>query len=122
MTEESDFQKYRPKLTEVTVVQTAEAWGQGDEILSLNGKRTGLSHFILLLATDVETHGPFLINGVCARELCALLLEICNTTCPMGSVLRSNGPKLAESVLMDCRQFLGKSILPGPWSISTISE
>jgi hypothetical protein len=74
MTEESDFQKYRPNLTEVTVVHAAQAWANGDEILSLNGKRTALSAFILLLATDSETHGPFVMQRVCARALCALLI------------------------------------------------
>ena len=71
--EESDFKKYRPKVTEVTVVQAAEAWGRGDEILSLDGKRTAIDAFILLLANDSETHGPFLLNATCARELYALL-------------------------------------------------
>jgi hypothetical protein len=74
MTEESDFKKYHPNLTEVTVNQAAQAYGRGDEILSLNGKRTALDAFILLLATDAEMHGPYLMNATCARELCALLL------------------------------------------------
>lgn len=74
MSEQSDFEKYRPKITEVTVVQAAEVYGRGDEILSLNGKRTALSAFILLLATDSATHGPFLMKAKCARELCALLV------------------------------------------------
>jgi len=74
MTEESDFKKYQPALTEVTVVKAAETWGLGDEILSLNGKRTAIDAFILLLATDAETHGPYLMNATCARALCALLL------------------------------------------------
>jgi hypothetical protein len=74
VTEESDFKKYSPNLTEVTVAKTAEAYGRGDEILSLNGKRTALNAFILLLATDGETYGPYLMNVVCARALCALLL------------------------------------------------
>jgi hypothetical protein len=73
VTDESDFQKYRPNLTELTVVKAAEAYGRGDEILSLNGKRTALNAFILLLATDAATHGPYLLNSVCARELCGLL-------------------------------------------------
>lgn len=74
MTEESDFKNYHPSITEVTVVQAVQSYGRGDEILSLNGKRTGIDAFILLLATDAETHGPFLLNRACARELCALLL------------------------------------------------
>lgn len=73
MTEESDFEKYRPNLTEVTVVQAVEAYGRGDEILSLNGKRIAIDAFILLVASDAETHG-YLMNRVCARELCALLV------------------------------------------------
>jgi hypothetical protein len=73
-TEESDFKKYRRNLTEVTVVEAAAAWGRGDDIRSLNGKRTALSAFILLLATDADTLGPYLMNGVRARELCALLV------------------------------------------------
>ena len=74
MTAQADFKKYRPNLTEVTVVKAAESYGLGDEILSLNGKRTAIEHFILLLATDGVTHGPFLMNAVCARELCVLLV------------------------------------------------
>jgi hypothetical protein len=74
VTDKSDFMKYRPNLTEVTVTKAAEAYGRGDEILSLNGKRTALDAFILLLANDTETQGPFLLNAVCARELCALLI------------------------------------------------
>ena len=73
MTAESDFIKYRPQLTEVTVIQAAQAYGLGDEILSLNGKRTAIDAFILLLANGTETFG-YLMNVVCARELCALLL------------------------------------------------
>ena len=74
MTDDSDFKKYRPNLTEVTIIKAAEVYGRGDEILSLNGKRTAIDAFILLLATDAETYGPYLMNVVCARELCALLL------------------------------------------------
>jgi hypothetical protein len=75
MTAESEFIKYRPKLTEVTVVEAAQAYGRGDEILSLNGKRTAIDAFILLLSTDAETHGPYLLNSTCARELCGLLIS-----------------------------------------------
>jgi hypothetical protein len=74
MNDQSDLSKYRPKITEVTVVETAQAYGIGDEILSLNGKRTAIDSFILMLATDAKTHGPFLINSTCARELCSILL------------------------------------------------
>jgi hypothetical protein len=74
MTDESDFIKYRPAVTEVTVVHAAQAYGRGDEILSLNGKRTAIDAFMLLLANDSEVHGPYLMNSKCARELCALLL------------------------------------------------
>ena len=74
MTDDSDFAKYRPKVTEVTVVEAAQAYGRGDEILSLNGKRTAIDAFILLIANDTETFGPYLMNVVCARELCALLI------------------------------------------------
>jgi hypothetical protein len=31
----SDFIKYRPKITEVTVVEAAQAWGVGDEAREL---------------------------------------------------------------------------------------
>lgn len=74
MSDESDFIKYRPRITEVTVVEAAQAYGRGDEILSLNGKRTAISSFILLLANDLEAHGPYLLNSKCARELCGLLI------------------------------------------------
>ncbi len=75
MTTESDFIKYQPKITEVVTLEAAQAYGRGDEILSLNGSLTGLNSFILLLATDANQHGPFLLNSVCARELCALLIS-----------------------------------------------
>jgi hypothetical protein len=74
VTEQSDFEKYRPQLTEAMVTRAAQAYGRGDEILSLNGQRTALNAFILLLATDAQTFGPYLMNGVCARELCGLLV------------------------------------------------
>jgi len=72
--EESEFKKYHPIITEVTTVEAAQAFGIGDEIVSLNGKGTAIDAFILLLATRDETMGPYLMNAVCARELCALLL------------------------------------------------
>jgi hypothetical protein len=75
MTAESDFIKYRPRITEVTNVEAAQAYGRGDEILSLNGKRAALDAFILLLADDSVTHGPYLMNSTCARQLCAILLD-----------------------------------------------
>jgi hypothetical protein len=75
MMDETDFKKYRPNITEVTVVKAAEAYGRGDEILSLNGRRTGINAFILLLATDSETLGPYLLSSICARELCGLLIS-----------------------------------------------
>jgi hypothetical protein len=74
MTDESDFIKYRPSVTEVTILKAAQAYGRGDEILSLNGKRTAIDSFILLLSNDLEVHGPYLLNSKCARELCVLLL------------------------------------------------
>ena len=73
MTQEFNFRKYRPDVTAVTSVQAGQHWNYGNEILSLNGKRAALSHFILMLATDSDTFGPYIMNGVCARELCALL-------------------------------------------------
>jgi hypothetical protein len=71
---EANFQKYRPAINELTVVHAKSHYDSGDEILSLNGKSTALSHFILMLATKSETFGPYLMNGVCARALCALLV------------------------------------------------
>ena len=75
MSDASDFEKYRPKITEVTMVQAAQSCGAGAEILSLDGKGVALNSFLLQLATDSETPGPFLLNATCARALCALLLE-----------------------------------------------
>jgi|HubBroStandDraft_2_1064218.scaffolds.fasta_scaffold1052715_1 hypothetical protein len=75
MTDESDFIKYRPSVTEVTVLQAAQAYGRGDEILSLNGQRAAIDAFIILMSNDSEVHGPYLMNSTCARELCALLLD-----------------------------------------------
>ena len=73
--EEADFIKYRPEVTDVTVCEAAQSWGEGGEILSLDGKRTAINAFILLLSTDAEVHGPFVMNVVCARELCARLIS-----------------------------------------------
>ncbi|WPP05927.1 hypothetical protein [Methylocella tundrae] len=75
MTDEDDFQRFRPTITEATIGRAAEAYGRGDEILSLAGKRTAIDSFVLLLADDTEHQGPFLMNATCARELCALLLS-----------------------------------------------
>jgi hypothetical protein len=75
MTGESDFIKYRPQFTEVTVLEAAQAYGRGDEILSLNGKRKAIDAFVLLLSTDTHVHGPYLLNSVCARALCTILLS-----------------------------------------------
>lgn len=74
MTEKSDFEKFRPRITEVTVTQAATTFGLGDEILSLDGKRTGIDAFILQLATDNAIIGPYLLNATCAHALCAALI------------------------------------------------
>ena len=74
VSEDSDFHRYRPAVTDVTVVQAASSWGLGDDILSLSGKRTAIDSFILLLARDLETLGPYLLNATCARALCTLLI------------------------------------------------
>jgi hypothetical protein len=73
MADESDFQRLQPKITELTSVHAKQHYDQGEEILSLNGKRVALSHFILMLATETEEFGPYLMNSVCARALYALL-------------------------------------------------
>jgi hypothetical protein len=75
MTEDSDFVKCRPAITEVTIVRAAASYGQGNEILSLHGAPTAIDAFVLLLATDSETLGPYLLNATCARELCGLLKD-----------------------------------------------
>ncbi len=74
MRDESDFEKHRPKITEATTVQAARAWAQGGEILSLNGKRTAIDSFILVLASGSNPHG-FLMSGHCAKKLCAILID-----------------------------------------------
>jgi hypothetical protein len=75
MSDKSDFDRYLPEITKITVVEAAQAYRRGDEILSVNGKQTAtiVPAFILLLATDAGTHGPFLLNATCARALYALL-------------------------------------------------
>ena len=75
MTDRTDFIKYQPKITEVTIVEAAQSYGRGDEILSLSGKRTAIDAFVLLLSTDSETIGPFILNSVCARELYSILFS-----------------------------------------------
>jgi hypothetical protein len=75
MSTETDFIKYQPKITEVTIAKAASEWGLGNDIISLAGRGTGLGNvFVLLLATDAETHGPYLLNAICAHELCARLI------------------------------------------------
>lgn len=74
MPEKSDFEKFRPEITEVTINQVASSFGLGNEIISLDGKRTGLDAFVLKLATDAEVIGPYLLNATCARALCAVLI------------------------------------------------
>ena len=72
--DELEFKRYLPKVTEVTVVKAAKAWGEGDHIRSLDGKRTAIDAFILQMATDLEVRGPYLMNATCARALCSLLI------------------------------------------------
>ena len=73
--DDSKFQQYRPAIAELTVAHAKAQYDSGNEILSLNGKRTALSHFILMLATKTEPYGPYLMNSTCARALCAHLIE-----------------------------------------------
>lgn len=68
------FQKHQPVITEVMVVRAARDWDEGNEILSLATRSAGIDSIILLLATDAELRGPFLLTPLCARELCARLL------------------------------------------------
>lgn len=75
MSERSSFETFRPTLSEVSLVKAAADFGSGDEVISLNAKRAGLDGLLLVLATDNTTHGPFVLNGTCARALYALLLE-----------------------------------------------
>ena len=71
MSEQSDFEKYRPPITEMTVLKVGKSYGSGDDILSLNGQDAALDAFILLLATDNRTLGPFLLkSSVRSRALC----------------------------------------------------
>lgn len=73
--EELKFTDCWPKITEVTSVIASEAFNRGLGIVSLDGKRVGINGFMLLMATKSEPLGPFVMNSVCARELCALLLR-----------------------------------------------
>lgn len=75
MSANDDFKKYFPEITDMTVTNAASKFGIGDEILSLDGKRTGLDYFILNLATDGQIHGPFLMNSTCAHALYDLLVS-----------------------------------------------
>lgn len=74
MSEKSDFDKFRPTITEVMVAQVASQFGAGGEVLSIDGKRTGLDAFIIQLASDSELFGPYLLNATTAKELCARLI------------------------------------------------
>jgi hypothetical protein len=69
MSEETQFQKYLPKLTEVTSVKAAQSYGAGGEIISLNGKRVGIDAFMLVLADDEKQFGPFVLTNVSGRAL-----------------------------------------------------
>lgn len=74
MSEQTDFETHFPKITETTIIDAVRVFGSGHQVVSLNGKATGLDAFVMMLATDSETAGPFLLTGFCARELCARLL------------------------------------------------
>lgn len=75
MSEEADFQKHLPEITEMTTLRAAEAFGIGGEIISLNGKGCGLDAFMLVLANDQEQLGPFLLTNTSARALFRLLKD-----------------------------------------------
>jgi len=73
MNDESNFIKYRTQITEVTAIKSQKYWGEGNEILSLDGRRAAINSFIICLANDSETGGPFFLNATCARKPCARL-------------------------------------------------
>lgn len=75
MNEEELFQKFLPKLTEVTEVKAAEFFYRSGGVLSVNGKTSGLDAFTFVLATGAETYGPFVLNSVAARGLCRILIS-----------------------------------------------
>lgn len=68
------FKKYQPTITEPIAVRAASDYAAGNEIMSLATRRAGIDGVILLLATDSEVIGPFVMSRLCARELCARLL------------------------------------------------
>jgi hypothetical protein len=74
MNEEGLLEKFRPKLTEMTEVQAAEFFYATGGVLSVNGKRSGLDAFSLVLATSTEKIGPYVLNNPSAKELCRLLI------------------------------------------------
>ncbi len=75
MDEEELFQKFQPKLTEVTAIQTMEFFTKNGPIVSANGKEIGIGDFLLVMTTGVETYGPFPLNGTTAAALCNILIE-----------------------------------------------
>ncbi len=75
MSDEENFAKYQPKVTELTILEAAQAFGTGDEVISLSGRQTGIDSFVLVLARDNHQHTVVLMTGVCARELGALLVS-----------------------------------------------
>ncbi len=75
MTDEENFAKYHPDVNEMTILEAAQAFGIGDEVISLSGRRTGIDSFVLVLARGNHQHTLVLMTGVCARELGALLVS-----------------------------------------------
>ncbi len=69
------FQRYFPEFTALTDLAGARSFGEGNEIMSLNSKRIALDGFMLLLATDSEVLGPFVMSATCARRLSSQLKD-----------------------------------------------
>jgi hypothetical protein len=74
-TDEQLFQRFQPRLNEVTEAKAAEFFYSTHGIQSLNGKLSAIDAFTLVLATDSEQYGPYVLNAVSARALCRLLME-----------------------------------------------
>ena len=75
MSDEELYQRFLPKLTEVTELSSANFYHDTGGVVSANGKRSALDAFTLVLATDEQEFGPFLLNAVAAQGLCRLLVE-----------------------------------------------
>jgi hypothetical protein len=73
---EALFQEKMPTINELDAINAQKIMGEHGQIVSVNGRRVALSHFMVTFVSDKGVKaGPLILNSLVARALCKLLLD-----------------------------------------------